>query len=485
MPVDTPTTGATPDADTYDLIVIGAGTGGYSAAFRAAQLGLRVALIDRHKIGGTCLHRGCIPTKTMLESADLLDRIQKASTFGIVVEGTASGDGAAIAARREAVVERLHKGLLSLVRKNKVDYIRGTARLEGATRVRVATIDAEDQPTGERVLSSRDTILATGSRVKSLPGLVPDGVHIVTSDDVLKSSDIPASIGVIGGGAVGVEFASCYRDLGSDVTVLEYLPALVPLEDAEVSKEMERAFTRRGIKVITSARFDASAVTVDDAGVHILVGKDGETPAELVVERLLVAAGRAAVTDEVGLETTKAVVDRTIVKVDEHMQTAEPHLYAIGDIIGGLWLAHVAAHEGIAAVHHIAGEEAEPVDYLKMPRATYARPQIASIGRTQAECERDGIPVKTGKVPFQAIGKAIANGETEGFVKVIAHAETDELLGVHMIGGHVTDLIAEASASMLFEATAWDVGSAVHPHPTLSEAMGEAALAVHGKSINF
>jgi dihydrolipoyl dehydrogenase len=259
----------------------------------------------------------------------------------------------------------------------------------------------------------------------------------------------------------------------------------VPLEDAEVSKEMEKAFTKRGIKVITSARFDPSAVRVDDAGVHILVGKEGEEPAELVVERLLVAAGRAAVTDNVGLESTKAVVERTIVKVDANMQTAEPHLYAIGDIIGGLWLAHVAAHEGIAAVHAIAGEEVEHVDYLKMPRATYSRPQVASIGRTEAECERDGIPVKTGRMPFQAVGKAIVNGETEGFVKVIAHADTDELLGVHMIGSHVTELIAEASAAMLFEATAWDVGSAVHPHPTLSEALGEAALGVHGKSINF
>ncbi len=483
MPADVPTS-ATTDPDSYDLVVVGAGTGGYSAAFRAGQLGLRVALVDQYKIGGTCLHRGCIPTKAMLESADLLDRIRKADQYGLIVS-EASGDPVAIATRRGQVVERLHKGLLSLVRKNKVDYIRGTATLEGPTHIRVATIDADDQPTGERLLTSKDTILATGSRVKSLPGLVPDGVRIVTSDDILRSDDVPASIAVIGGGAVGVEFASYYRDMGSEVTVLEYLPAIVPLEDAEVSKEMERAFNKRGIKVITSARFDATAVRADDSGVHILVSKEGEEPSELVVERLLVAAGRAAVTDGVGLESTKAVVERTIVKVDANMQTAEPHLYAIGDIIGGLWLAHVAAHEGIAAVHAIAGEEVEHVDYLKMPRATYSRPQVASIGRTQAECERDGIPVKVGKMPFQAVGKAIVNGETEGFVKVIAHADTDELLGVHMIGSHVTELIAEASAAMLFEATAWDVGSAVHPHPTLSEALGEAALGVHGKSINF
>lgn len=471
--------------DTFDLVILGAGTGGYSAAFRAAQLGLSVALVDRDRIGGTCLHRGCIPTKAMLESADLLDRIGRAGAYGVSVEGGATGDPAAIAERRTQIVERLHKGLLSLVRKHKVSYIRGRGRLEGATTIRVATIDDQDQPSGERVLRSRDTILATGSRVKSLPGLVPDGKRIVTSDDVLRSADLPGSVAVIGAGAVGLEFASYYRDLGADVTILEYLPAVAPLEDADVSKELEKALARRGIRIVTSARFDPAAVRVDDSGVHILVGPDGQEPSELVVERLLVAAGRAANTEDVGLETTKAVVERTIVKVDAHMQTAEPHLYAIGDVIGGLWLAHIAAHEGICAVHHIAGAESEPVDYLRMPRATYSRPQVASIGRTQAECERDGIPFKVGRVPFQAIAKALIAGEHEGFAKVIAHAETDEILGVHMIGGHVTELIAEASASMLFEATALDVGAAVHPHPTLSEILGEAAMNVHGRSINF
>jgi dihydrolipoamide dehydrogenase len=236
---------------------------------------------------------------------------------------------------------------------------------------------------------------------------------------------------------------------------------------------------------MTSARFDPASVSVDAKGVCLMVGKEGEAPAELRAEQMLVAAGRAMNTDTVGLETTRAKVEKGFVKVDGRMRTAEPHLYAIGDIVGGLLLAHVAAHEGIAAVDAITGAEGTPVDYLKMPRATYCRPQIASIGRTQAECERDGIPIKIGKVPFQAIGKALIGGDSEGFTKVIAHKETDELLGVHMIGPHVTDLIAEASAAMLFEATAWEIGEAVHPHPTLSEALGEAALAVDGRSINF
>jgi dihydrolipoamide dehydrogenase len=351
--------------------------------------------------------------------------------------------------------------------------------------VRVKTIDTDGKPTGEVILKARDVIVATGSRVKSLPGLVPDGQRVVTSDDVLRSAHIPASIIVVGAGAVGIEFASYYADVGCEVTVLEYLPALVPLEDGEVSKEMERAFKRRGIKVITQARFDASAVKTDDSGVSVMVGREGEEPSELRAEQMLVATGRAANVEDIGLESTRAVVERGVVVVDGHMRTADPHLYAVGDVIGGLWLAHVATHEGIAAVHAIAGLEVEEIDYVKMPRATYSRPQVASIGLTSEQCAQRGIKTKVGKMSMMASGKAIIEGDTTGFVKVIADAETDELLGVHMIGHGVTELIAESSTAMLLEATAWEVGSAVHPHPTLSEAMGEAALAVDGKSINF
>lgn len=474
------------EPQSFDIVVLGAGTGGYSAAFRAGQLGLNVALVDDGPagIGGTCLHVGCIPTKAMLESADLYERIKHAGEFGISVADPTI-DAAVIAQRRDRTVARLVKGLHSLIKKNHVTYVRGRGRLEGPQQVRVSTVDAEGKASGEVILKARDVILATGSRVKSLPGLVPDGQRIVSSDDVLRSDQVPASLIVVGAGAVGVEFASYYHDLGSDVTVLEYLPAIVPLEDAEVSVEMERAFRRRGIKVMTTARFDPAAVLADDSGVRLLVGKEGEEPSELRAEQLLVATGRAANVEDVGLETTRAVVDRGLVKVDGEMRTADRHLYAIGDIIGGLWLAHVAAHEGIAAVHAIAGLEAEPVDYVKMPRATYSRPQVASIGLTSAQCEEAGRTTRVGKFPFQASGKAIINGDTSGFVKVIADADTDEVLGVHMIGAHVTELIAEASVAMLLEATAWEVGSAVHPHPTLSETLGEAALAVDGKSINF
>jgi dihydrolipoamide dehydrogenase len=473
-------------SNSFDLIVLGGGTGGYSAAFRAGQLGLKVALIDQQpKLGGTCLHWGCIPTKAMLESAEMFERIQHgAADFGIKVDNP-TFDYAVAAKRRQAVVDRLAKGLDALAKKNKVEVIRGRGTLHGGKQVRVETLNAEGKPDGERPLDATDVILATGSRVKSLPGLEPDGKLIITSDEATTGNTLPKSIIVVGAGAVGVEFASFYHDAGVEVTLLEYLPRVTPLEDGEISKELERTFRRRGMNVITSARFDAGAVKKDDSGVSLMVGKEGEEPKEVRAEQMLVATGRAPNSDNVGLESTRAKIEKGFVQVDARMRTAEPHLYAIGDLIGGLLLAHVAAHEGICAVHAIAGAEAETVDYLKMPRATYSRPQIASIGRSQEECDAAEIAVKVGKMPFQAVGKALIRGEYEGFVKVIADAKTDELLGVHMIGAGVTDLISEASAAMLLEATAWEVGNAVHPHPTLSEALGEAALAVDGKSINF
>ncbi|HEY7599621.1 MAG TPA: dihydrolipoyl dehydrogenase [Candidatus Limnocylindrales bacterium] len=473
-------------SNSFDLVVIGGGTGGYAAAFRAGQLGLRVALVDEQpRIGGTCLFWGCIPTKAMLESAELYERIRRAGDFGIKLAGEATFDYPAVAKRRDQVVDRLAKGLVSLVKKNKVEHIRGRATLKGGKKVSVATLDEDGKASGERPLDATDVILASGSRVRSLPGLQPDGKRIVTSDEVATGDSLPKSVIVVGAGAVGVEFASFFHDAGVEVTVLEYMPSVTPLEDADVSKELEKSFTRRGIKVMTNARFDPASVTADESGVCLMVGKEGEQPSELRAEQMLVATGRAPNSDTVGLDSTRAKVEKGFVAVDGRMRTAEPHLYAIGDVIGGLQLAHVAAHEGIAAVHAIVGAEAEKVDYLKMPRATYSRPQIASIGRSEQECQRDEIPVKVGKFPFQASGKALIGGDYEGFVKVVAHRDTDELLGVHMIGPHVTDLISEASAQMLLEATAWEVGAAVHPHPTLSEALGEAALAVDGKSINF
>jgi dihydrolipoamide dehydrogenase len=472
----------------FDLVVLGAGTGGYTAAFRAAQLGLKVALVDEDKIGGTCLHRGCIPTKALLESAAFTERLRHAKDFGLKLSAEAEIDYVQMAARRDQVVKRMWTGLKTLVDKNKVTWIQGRGRLDGPNKVRVSQAgeDGTAGKGGDRVLQATDVIVATGSRVKSLPGLEPDGKRIVTSDDVLLADKLPKDVIVVGGGAVGVEFASMYHDLGVKVTLLEYLPAIVPLEDREVSQALERSFSRRGITVMTNARFDSTKVDIEKKGVCVMVGPEGKEPQEVRAELMLVAAGRATNVEEIGLETTKVEVDKGIIKVDGRMRTKEPHVYAIGDVVGGLMLAHTAAHEGIVAAHIIAGEkDVHAIDYVKQPRATYCRPEIASIGLTQQQCEEQGLPIKVGKVPFQAIAKALIGGEYEGFAKVIGHKETDETLGIHVIGPHATDLIAEASVAFELEATPWEIGGATHAHPTYSEIMGEAAMAVDGRSINF
>ncbi|MFL5769570.1 MAG: dihydrolipoyl dehydrogenase [Chloroflexota bacterium] len=475
-------------SNSFDLIVLGAGTGGYTAAFRAAQLGLKVALVDEDKIGGTCLHRGCIPTKALLESAAFVERVRHAKDFGLQLPGEPGVDYATMAARRDQVVKRLWTGLKTLIDKNNVTWVEGRGRLEGPTKVRVSQPGEDGTPArgGDRLLEANDVILATGSRVKSLPGLTVDGNRVVTSDDVLKSDTLPRDIVVVGSGAVGVEFASMFHDLGTKVTVLEYLPSIVPLEDRDVSQALERSFTRRGITVMTNARFDPAKVEVTKTGVCLEVGPEGKDSHELRAEMMLVATGRAANVEEIGLETTKAEVDKGFIKVDGRMRTRDPHLYAIGDAVGGLMLAHTAGHEGIVAAHVIAGEkDVHEIDYVKQPRATYCRPEIASIGLTQQQAEEKGHDVKVGRVPFQAIAKAIIVGEYEGFAKVIADKATDDTLGVHIIGPHATDLIAEASVSFELDATPWEIGASTHPHPTLSEVLGEAAMAVDGRSINF
>jgi len=475
-------------SNSFDLVVLGAGTGGYTAAFRGAQLGLRVALVDEDRIGGTCLHRGCSPTKALLESADFYHRVTgRSRELGVLVAGEIALDFAAVAARRDQVVRRMWTGLRGLVKKNGVEWVAGRGRLEGPGRVRVA-LQADDGGSagGERVLEATDVILASGSRVKSLPGIVPDGTRILTSDDVLRMSDLPASIVIVGAGAVGSEFASLFHDFGVKVTLLEYLPAIVPLEDRDVSRELERSFRRRGIEVVTNARFEASSLVTGDDGVHLAVGPEGGEVREVAADCLLVAVGRAANVEGIGLETTRIELERGIVPVDGFMQTAEPHVRAVGDVVGGLWLAHTAAHEAITAVHAIAGDpDVHPIDYDAQPRATYCRPEIASVGLTEQECERRGLPTKIGKVPFQAIAKAVIGGDHEGFAKVIAHAETGATLGIHLLGPHATDLIAEGSLALTLEAQPWEIAAATHPHPTLSEVIAEAAMAVDGRSINF
>ncbi len=474
--------------DSFDLVVLGAGTGGYTAAFRAAQLGLKVALVDADRIGGTCLHRGCIPTKAILESADLAHRVRENGRRLGVLATDIVVDYAAVAENKDQVVRRMWTGLKGLVRKNHVEWVAGRGRLDGPGRVRVQLHGEDGTPGtgGERVLAATDVILATGSRVKSLPGIVPDGRRVLTSDDVLTMTELPASIVIVGAGAVGAEFASAFHDLGVAVTLVEYLPAIVPLEDRDISATLQRSFERRGITVIASARFDAASLVVGDDGIRLAVGPDGAPPTELAADCLLVATGRAANVEDVGLETTRVRTAQGIVEVDGQMRTAEPHVYAIGDIVGGLWLAHTAAHEGLTAVHTITGDPAvHAMDYVNQPRATYTRPEIASIGLTEQACDDRGLPVAVGKVPFAAIAKAVIGGEPEGFAKVITHRDTGAILGIHVIGPHATELIAEGSLAATLGASADAIGASTHPHPTLSEILGEAAMAVSGRSINF
>ena len=407
--------------------------------------------------------------------------------LGVLATGVAI-DYAAVAANKDQVVRRMWTGLKSLVGKNKVEWVAGRGRLDGPGRVRVRLHGADGAPGagGERVLEAADIILATGSRVKSLPGIVPDGRRILTSDDVLRMTQLPASMVIVGAGAVGSEFASAFHDLGVAVTLLEYLPAIVPLEDAEVSRELERSFTRRGITVMTNARFDAGSLVVADDGIRLTVGPEGGQATEIAADCILIATGRAANVEDLGLETTSVRLARGIVEVDGHMRTGEPHVYAIGDIVGGLWLAHTAAHEGLTAVHTIAGDpDVHPMDYVNQPRATFTRPEIASIGLTEEACVAQGLPVSVGRVPFQAIAKAVIGGSREGFAKVIAHADTGAVLGVHIVGPHATELIAEGSLATTLAATVDTIGATTHPHPTLSEILGEASMAVRGRSINF
>ena len=471
----------------HDLLVIGGGTGGYAAAFRAAQLGRTVTLIEQAKVGGTCLHWGCIPAKAMLETGDLLAKIGKAADFGIEISPATGVDAGTVAARRDRIVNRMHAGLKSLFKKNGVELIAGRATFIDDTTVEVQIFDETGAPTGEtRRLTARDFVIATGSSVRKIPGFEADGQIIVSSDDIVTGTFKPRSVIVVGGGAVGCEFASYFRDLGAETTIVEMLPALVPLEDRDASKELTRAFGKRGIAIHVAHRIVEGSLTKRADGVALSIEPmEGGAALPLTADLLVIAAGRVPNSGALGLEATGVKVERGFIQVDAQMRTASPHIYAVGDVIGGLQLAHVAAHEGLIAAQAIAEQPIHAISYVKQPRATYCRPEVASVGATSQELERDGVPFVAGQVPFLAIAKAHVGGDADGFCKVLRHADTGEVLGVHMVGPKVTDLIAEASLALELGATASQLGGTTHPHPTLSEIVGEAALVSIGRSVNF
>lgn len=461
----------------YDVTIIGSGPGGYVAAIRAAQLGLRTAVVEMAPLpGGTCLHWGCIPTKALLRAAEVLETARHASSFGVRVP-SADLDVPAVQRYKDKTVLSNAKGVEYLFKKNKVDLLRGRGRLHGRGRVEVS-------PEGGTpyTVESRSIVLATGSAVRGLPGVSFDGRRVISSDHALGLEAVPASMIVLGAGAVGVEFASIYASFGSKVTVVELLPRMIPLEDEALGAELEKAFRKRGIGVHTGTRVEE--VTSADSGVKLRARK-GEESLEMESEVLLVAVGRRPLTEDLGLEGTGVRLERGFVQVDAWMRTGEPGVYAIGDIVNTPALAHVASHEGIVAVEHAAGRSPVPVDYDKIPSCTYCHPEVAAIGLSEAEARKRGYDVVVGSFPFSAIGKAKILGDTGGFVKVVAEKRYDEILGIHIVGPHATELIAEATAALNLEATAESLFHAVHAHPTLAEAMGEAALAVHGRALHL
>lgn len=472
-------------SNTYDLVVLGGGIGGYSAAIRAAQLGKKVAIVERDKLGGTCLHRGCIPSKALLRSAEVYATLKRADEFGVVA-GDVSFDFAKAQSRKTAIVEQLYKGLQFLMTKYKIDVVKGEGRIIGPSifspRSGSIAVEFEDGE-GETLVPSQ-LIIATGSRPAMLPGLEADGRRIMTSDDALRMERLPASVVIVGGGVIGVEWATMLQEFGVSVTIVEAEKRLLPAEDEDVSRELERLFKKRGIRVLTGAKLLVDSVETDPEGVRMSVATAKETEA-VEAETLLVSIGRIANVDGIGLENTDVRIENGVIKVNEFMQTTEPHIYAVGDVNGGLQLAHVAGHEGVAAAEHAAGKPSGPHAAHLAPRCVYTRPEVASVGWTERQAVERGHEVVTAKFPFKPLGKALVYGENDGFVKVVADKKTNDLLGVHIIGPHATDLISEAALAKLLDATPWEVGSSIHPHPTLSEALGEAMLAVDGLSVSM
>ncbi|MBD0380681.1 dihydrolipoyl dehydrogenase [Paenibacillus sedimenti] len=468
----------------YDVVVLGGGIGGYTAAIRAAQLGKTVAVVEREKLGGTCLHQGCIPSKALLRSAEVFATMKRSEEYGITASSVELQFEAVIG-RKQRIVDQLHQGLQFLMKKNKITIHYGNGRIIGPSifSPRSGAVSVEKEDGDIETLLNTNLIIATGSRPRSLPGLDVDGTHIISSEDALRMEELPKSIIIVGGGVIGVEWASMLNDFGVEVTIVELDKRLVSLEDADISKELERLFKKRSINLVTGAKILPESVNVADGRITVKADKQGEM-IELTADKVLVSVGRVANTEGIGLENTDIKVEKGFISVNRFNQTTESHIYAVGDVIGGLMLAHVAGHEGILAAEHITGQTPHELQAHLVPRCTYTRPEIASVGWTEQQASERGYRIKTGKFSFKAIGKALVYGEADGFVKVIADADTDDILGVHMIGPHVTDSVTEAALAQVLNATPWEVGQTIHPHPTLSEALGEAMLAVDGIAIS-
>jgi dihydrolipoamide dehydrogenase len=468
----------------YDVVVLGGGTGGYVAAIRASQLGMKVAVVEKDRLGGTCLHRGCIPSKALLRSAEVYHTLKNGAYYGVEA-GDIGINFVRMQERKQEIVNQLHKGVQHLMKQGKIDVYEGTGRIMGPSifSPQAGAVNVEYKNGESEILVPKFVLIATGSRPRTLPGLTIDKETVITSDEALELTELPKSVLIVGGGVIGIEWASLFNDLGVEVEIVEYADRILPLEDEEISKEMTRLLKKRKIKVHTGAKVLPETLARGEGNATIKAEQNGK---ELVftAEKILVSVGRQANIEDIGLNNVEAQVENGYIKVNEMFQTGESHIYAIGDVIGGLQLAHVASHEGIVAVEHMAGQKPHPIDYTMVPKCTYSRPEVANVGLTEAEAKAQGYSVKTGKFNFRAIGKALVYGEYDGFVKLVVDEKTNDVLGVHMIGPHVTDLIAEGALARVLDATPWEIAHTIHPHPTLSEIMGEAALAVDGKAIH-
>jgi dihydrolipoamide dehydrogenase len=462
----------------YDLVIIGSGPGGYVAAIRASQWGLKTAVVEKDPfLGGTCLHVGCIPTKVFLHHADIYDYFQRAEEFGFEVKDV-KVNWPAMLARKDKIVKKHAGGIAMLFKKNKVDSITGWGRIAGPGRVAVE----KDGATTE--IETTYTMLATGSEARSLPGVDFDATCILSNREILQLPSIPKTLVVVGAGAVGVEFASIYGTFGTQVTILEALPRIVPLEDEEISPELEKAFKKKGIRIETGAKVES--VKKDPKGATVAFKDKSGKSQTLSAEKVLIAVGRRPLTENCGIEKTRAKIERGFIHANAYLETAEPNLYAIGDIVAGLpQLAHAASMEGIIAVGRMAGKDVQPFNRLRCPAATYCEPQIGSVGLTEKQARDAGYEVKTGKFPFLGNSKATILGSHDGFIKVVAEAKYGEILGVHAIGPLTTEIIAEAVTALGLEATLDDMAATIHAHPTVWEAMGDAFNSVRGLAINY
>jgi dihydrolipoamide dehydrogenase len=468
-------------AEQFDVTIIGSGPGGYVAAVRAGQLGLKTALIEKEKdarLGGTCGLRGCIPTKALLNAAHLYQKAGEFEHFGLKVKEL-DYDWTAVQKYKSDVVARNAAGVTYLMKKNKVTVFNGFGKILGPGKVEVALADGKKQ-----TIETKNIIIATGSVVRPIPGFETDGKTVVNSDHILELDHVPKSLIVMGSGAVGSEFASVYSRFGTDTTLVELLDRIVPLEDADCSKELARSFKKQGMKVETGLKLDKLEKT--KSGVKVSGKNSKGDTVTLEAEMLLVAVGRMAYLEGLGLENTKVKVnDRGTIEANEYCETAEPGIYAIGDVLPTAQLAHLASKEGILVVERLAGKKVEPIKHNLVPNCTYCDPEVASVGLTEEKAKQAGYDVKVGKFPFSASGKARILGETDGFVKIVAEKKYDEVLGVHIIGPHATELLAEACVGMALETTADELGRIMHAHPTVSESVMEAAEGVHDLTIHM